>query len=71
MPNYLKKKIQEYSHIIPTCLHGCPCHHISKKIGAEAKASLHPDPTSPLDSASIKSVQQIVGSIYPMLGPLT
>ncbi len=63
MPNYIKKKLQEYGHIIPTRIHSCPYHPEPKKYGSEAQASLPPDATPRLDKAGIKRVQQIVGSI--------
>ena len=63
MPNYLKIKLQEYGHIIPTRMHSCPYHPKPPKIGAEAQAPLPPDATPPLDAAVIKQVQKIIGSI--------
>ncbi len=63
MPNYIKKKMQEYGHIIPTQLHSCPYHPKPRKFGTEVKAPLPPNATHPFDAAGIKRVQQIVGSI--------
>ncbi len=63
MPNCMKKKLQEYGLIIPTCLHSCPYHPEPRKFGTEAQAPLPPNATHPLDAAGIKQVQQIVGSI--------
>jgi hypothetical protein len=63
MPNYINKKLQEYSHVTPTRLHSCPYHPEPKKYGSEAQAPLPPDATPCLDKAGIKRVQQIVGSI--------
>ncbi len=63
MPNYIKKKLQEYGHIIPTRIHSCPYHPEPKKYGSEAQVPLPPDTTPQLDKAGIKQVQQIVGSI--------
>jgi hypothetical protein len=71
MPNYIKKKLQEYGHIIPTHLHSCPYHPEPRKFGTEAQAPLPPDTTHPLDAVGIKQVQQIVGSILYYAGPLT
>jgi hypothetical protein len=63
MPNYIKRKLQEYGHIIPTHLHSCPYHPEPRKFDTEAQAPLPPDATHPFNAASIKQVQQIVGSI--------
>ena len=63
MPNYIKKKLQEYSHVTPTRIHSCPYHPEPKKYGFEAQASLPPDGTPCLDKVGMKQVQQIVGSI--------
>jgi hypothetical protein len=63
MPNYIKKKLQEYGHIIPTRLHSCPYHPEPRKFGTGAQAPLPPNATHPLDAAGIKQVQQIVDSI--------
>ncbi len=63
MPNYIKKKLQEYGHIIPTRLHSCPYHPEPRKFGTETQAPLPPNATHPLNTAGIKRVQQIVGSI--------
>ncbi len=63
MPNYIKKKLQEYGHIIPTHIHSCPYHPEPKRFGSEAQAPLPPNATPELDKMGIKRVQQIVGSI--------
>jgi hypothetical protein len=62
MPGYIKKKLQEYGHIMPRKIQGCPYVSESKKIGTEAKASFPQDNTPKLDKKGIKRVQQIVGS---------
>jgi hypothetical protein len=62
MPTYIKKKLQEYGHIIPTCLHSCPYHPEPRKFGTEVQAPLPPNDTHPLNAMGIKQVQQIVGS---------
>ena len=63
MPTYIKKKLQEYGHIIPTRLHSCPYHPKPRKFGTEVQAPLPPNATHPLDAAGIKQVQQIMGGI--------
>jgi hypothetical protein len=63
IPNYLKKKLQDYGHIILTRLLSCPYHPEPKNYGSEAQAPLPPDATPHLDAAGIKRAQKIVGSI--------
>ncbi len=50
MPGYIKKKLQEYGHIVPKKIQGCP-------------SALPTDDTPKLDEKGIKRVQQIIGSI--------
>ena len=57
MPNYLKKKLQEYGHIISARMHSCPYHPEPKKYGSEAQAPLPPNATPRLDVVGIKRVQ--------------
>ena len=63
MPINIKKKLQEYKHIIPTRIYSCPNHSEPKKYGSEAQAPLPPNATPRLDVAGIKLVQKLVGSI--------
>jgi hypothetical protein len=63
MPGYIKKKLQEYNHAMPTRLQRCPYSPKPKKIGSEAQAPLPPDESPKLDEKGIKRIQQIVGSI--------
>jgi hypothetical protein len=56
-------KLQEYVHIKPRKIHGCPYAPEPKKIGTEAQASFPQDNTPKLDEKGIKRVQKIVGSI--------
>jgi hypothetical protein len=63
MPGYIKKKLQEYGHIMPKRLQTCPYSPEPKQFGTEAQAPLPPDTTPKLDAKGIKRVQQIVGSI--------
>ena len=63
MPGYIKKKLQEYKHTMPTRVHRCPYSPEPKKFGSEAQAPLPPDDSPKLDAKGIKRIQQIVGSI--------
>ncbi len=62
MPGYIKKKLQEYGHIIPRKNQGCSYSPEPKKIGTETQASFPQDNTPKLDKKGIKRVQKIVGS---------
>jgi hypothetical protein len=63
MPGYIKKKLQEYGHIIPRKFQGCPYSPEPKKIGQKFK-HLSPRITRQiLTKRGIKRVQKIVGSI--------
>jgi hypothetical protein len=63
MPGYIKKKLQEYEHIMPKKMQTCPYSPEPKRFGTEAQAPLLPDALPQLDAKGIKQVQQIVGSI--------
>ncbi len=63
MPGYIKKKLQEYEHIMPKKLQMCPYSPEPKKFGTEAQAPLPPNLMPKLDAKGIKRVQKIVGSI--------
>ncbi len=63
MLGYIKKKLQEYGHIMPKRLQTCPYSPEPKQFGTEAQAPLPADTTPKLDAKGIKRVQQIVGSI--------
>jgi len=63
MPGYIKKKLQEYEHVMPKKLQTCPYSPEPKQFGTEAQAPLPPDSSPTLDKKGIKRVQQIVGSI--------
>ncbi len=43
MPNYIKKKLQEYGHVTPTCIHSCSYHPEPKKMGQK-----HRPPSLPM-----------------------
>ena len=63
MPNYIKKKLQEYKHDFPAKPQYCPYLPIPKQFGTEAQRPLPPDDSPSLDAKGIKRVQQIIGSI--------
>ncbi len=63
MSGYIKKKLQEYDHTMPTRLKHCPYTPAPKQFGSEAQAPLPPDESPSLDDKGIKLIQQIVGSI--------
>ena len=63
MPGYIKKKIQEYGHIVPDRVQTCPYAPEPTTYGAKAQAPLAPDTTPRLDAKDVKRVQKIVGSI--------
>ncbi len=63
MPGYMKKKMQEYGHIMPKKIQACPYLPEPKKFGTEAQSPLPPNATPKLDAKGIKQVQKIVGSI--------
>ena len=63
MPGYIKKKMQEYGHVIPNRLQMCPYSPEPIKFGSKAQAPLPPDASPKLDEKVIKRIQQIVGSI--------
>jgi hypothetical protein len=63
MPGNVKKKLQEYNHIISKGSQTCPYSLAPKQFGSKAQAPL-PDDESPwLNEVGIHRVQQIVGSI--------
>ncbi len=63
MLGYVKKKMQEYGHIMPRKPQTCPYSLEPNKFSIEAQAPLPPDTSPKLDAKGIKRVQQIVGSI--------
>jgi hypothetical protein len=63
MPSYVKKKLQEYHHIVSKCNQTCPYTPAPKQFGSEAQSPLPPDLSPKLDKAGIKKVQKNVGSI--------
>jgi hypothetical protein len=63
MPGYIKKKLQEYDHIMPRKLQQCPYSLEPKKFGMEAQTPHPPNSTPKLDAKGIRHVQKIVGRI--------
>ena len=63
MPGYIKKKIQEYGHVVPNRMQNCPYAPEPKQFGVTVQAPAPPDDTPLLNEAGIKRVQKIVGSI--------
>jgi hypothetical protein len=63
MPDYLKKKLQEYNHVISKRTQTCLYAPGLKQFGTEAQALLPTNDSSCLDNAGIRCMQQIMGSI--------
>jgi hypothetical protein len=63
MPGYIKKKLQEYNHVLPGRMQACPYSPDSKKFGADAQTPLAVDSSPLLDEKGLKRVKKIVGSI--------
>ena len=63
MPGYIKKKLQEYNHAMPTRLQRCPYAPELKQFGSESQAPLPPNESTKLDANGIKRIQKIIGSI--------
>ncbi len=63
MPRYIKKKLQEYNHVLPGRMQSCPYTPAPKTFGAQAQTPLEVDSSPQLDEKGIKHVQKIVGSI--------
>ncbi len=63
MPRYIKKKLQEYKHLLPGRIQNCPYSPEPTQFGLDAQAPLVPDKTALLNMRGIKRIQQIIGSI--------
>ena len=63
MPGYIKKKLQEYKHVMTSKIQTTPYTPAPKQFGSESQRPLPPDASPFLDKKGIKRVQQIVGSI--------
>jgi hypothetical protein len=58
MTRYIKKKLQEYNHILPGRLQACLYTPAPKKFCAQAQTPLEVDSSPQLDAKGIKRVQQ-------------
>jgi hypothetical protein len=54
MPGYIKKKLQEYNHMLPGRMQACPYTPAPKKFGAHAQTPLDVDSSPWLDEKGIK-----------------
>jgi hypothetical protein len=63
MPGYIKKKLQEYNHVLPGRMQACPYTPAPKKFGVQAQTPVEVDSSLQLDEKGIKRVQKIVESI--------
>ncbi len=63
MPGYIKKKLQEYNHVLPGHMQACPYSPVPKKFGADTHKPLVVDSSPLLGEKGLKRVQKIVGSI--------
>ena len=62
MAGYIKKKLQEYKHLLPRRIQNCQYSPEPKRFGTQAQAPLAPDETPDLNAAGIKRIHKIVGS---------
>jgi hypothetical protein len=53
MPRYIKKKIQDYGHLLPGRMQKCPYSPEPKKFGSNAQVPLPPNDMPKLDANSI------------------
>jgi hypothetical protein len=60
MQGYIKKKLQEYNHVLPGQMQACS---YTPAPGAQAQTPLEVDSSPQLDEKGIKRVQKIVSSI--------
>jgi hypothetical protein len=63
IPGYVKKNLQQYTHIASKRVQTCPYTPAPKQFGSEAQAPLPPDSSLKLDKAGITKVQKIIGGI--------
>ncbi len=63
MPGYIKKKLQEYGHVVPKKPQHCPYLSEPKQFGSEAQWPLPGDTSPLLDDKGEKCIEKIVGSI--------
>jgi hypothetical protein len=60
MPGCIKKKTQEYGHLVPSQRQTCPYSPEPKKIGSDAQAPLPPNDMPRLDENGIKVLEPLV-----------
>ncbi len=63
MPGYIKKKLQEYNHVLPQRMQTRPHSPEPKTFGKDAQTPLAIDSSPLRDKKGLKQVQKIVGSI--------
>jgi hypothetical protein len=63
MPGYVKKKLQEYGHVMKSWIQTCPYSPEPKKMALKNKPPSPPTNRQKLNDKGIKCIQQIVGSI--------
>jgi hypothetical protein len=71
MPGYIKKKLQEYNHILPGRMQACPYSPEPKKFGANAQTPLEVDSSPVLNEKGIKQVQKLLEASSTMQGQWT
>jgi hypothetical protein len=68
MPGYIKKKLQEYDHIMPQKIQQCPYLPEPKKFGPEAQAPQPLDLTPKLDAKASDVCKKSWAAYYFMQG---
>jgi hypothetical protein len=63
MLGYIKKKLQEYNHVLPGRMQACPYSPEPKKFGADTQTPLEVNSSPLLNEKGIKRVQKVIGSI--------
>ncbi len=71
MPGYIKKKLQEYGHVVPKKLQHCPYLLEPKQFGSKAQPPLPGDTSPILDNKGKKRIQKLWVAFWIMLVPLT
>ena len=67
MPHYVKQRIKQYEHKLPTKPKHTPLRPAPQKYGAAAKETEPPDTSPPLDAKEKTFVERVVGSFYIMV----
>jgi hypothetical protein len=71
MPRYIKKKLQEYNHVLPQRMQTSPYSPEPKIFGKDAQTPLAIDSSSLFDKKGLKQVQKLWGASCTMRGWLT